>query len=94
MRFGLGFAAGVGLLPNDNTIFWGGYGGSLAIIDLDARTTIACTPNRMTGGTTGDPRVGPGPGVLGLTPNFRFTVGYEPDDEPRRVDVPGGRSSC
>lgn len=51
MRIGLGFALGAGLMPNDNTVYWGGYGGSLAIIDLDARTTIAYTPNRMTGGT-------------------------------------------
>jgi CubicO group peptidase (beta-lactamase class C family) len=55
IRFGLGFALGAGLL-NDNTIYWGGYGGSLAIIDLDAQTTIAYTPNRMTGGTAGDLR--------------------------------------
>lgn len=54
MRWGLGFALGAGLMPNDNTIFWGGYGGSLAIVDLDARTSIAYTPNRMIGGTTGD----------------------------------------
>jgi CubicO group peptidase (beta-lactamase class C family) len=47
IRFGLGFALGAGLLPNENTLYWGGYGGSLAIIDLDARTTIAYTPNRM-----------------------------------------------
>jgi CubicO group peptidase (beta-lactamase class C family) len=55
IRFGLGFALGAGLL-NDNTIYWGGYGGSLAIIDLGAQTTIAYTPNRMTGGTAGDLR--------------------------------------
>jgi CubicO group peptidase (beta-lactamase class C family) len=55
MSFGLGFALGAGIMPNDNTIFWGGYGGSLALIDLDARTTIAYTPNRMTG-TVGDLR--------------------------------------
>ena len=64
MRFGLGFALGAGLMPNDDTIFWGGYGGSLAIIDLEARTTIAYTPNRMTGGTAGDLR------ALGLAMAF------------------------
>jgi CubicO group peptidase (beta-lactamase class C family) len=47
MRFGLGFALGNGLMPNENTLYWGGFGGSLAIIDLDARTTIAYTPNKM-----------------------------------------------
>jgi CubicO group peptidase (beta-lactamase class C family) len=56
LRFGLGFALGAGLLPNDNTLYWGGYGGSLAIIDLDARTAIAYTPNRMIGSATGDMR--------------------------------------
>ena len=56
MRFGLGFALGAGIMPNVNTIFWGGYGGSLAIADLDARTTIAYTPNRMAGGPAGDLR--------------------------------------
>ncbi len=50
ISFGLGFALGAGLLPNENSIYWGGNGGSLAIIDLDAHTTIAYTPNRMAGG--------------------------------------------
>jgi CubicO group peptidase (beta-lactamase class C family) len=56
MTFGLGFAVDTGLLPNPNTLFWGGAGGSLAIVDLDARTTIAYAMNRMTGTTTGDSR--------------------------------------
>ena len=43
-------------LPNPNTIFWGGYGGSLVIIDMDARTTFAYAMNRMVGTTTGDVR--------------------------------------
>jgi CubicO group peptidase (beta-lactamase class C family) len=56
ISFGLGFALGAGLLPNENSLYWGGNGGSLAIIDLDARTTIAYTPNRMHGGVSGDMR--------------------------------------
>jgi CubicO group peptidase (beta-lactamase class C family) len=64
MRFGLGFALGAGLMPNDNTIFWGGYGGSLAIVDLDARSVIAYTPNKMSGSTGGDLR------ALGLAMEF------------------------
>jgi CubicO group peptidase (beta-lactamase class C family) len=55
IRFGLGFALGAGLMPNDNTLYWGGYGGSVAVIDLDARTTIAYTPNKMAS-TTADMR--------------------------------------
>jgi CubicO group peptidase (beta-lactamase class C family) len=54
MRFGLGFALDTGLMPNPNTIFWGGFGGSLALIDLDARTTMAYAMNKMSGTTTGD----------------------------------------
>jgi CubicO group peptidase (beta-lactamase class C family) len=57
-RFGLGFGlAGPSLpAPNPNTIFWGGYGGSLAIIDMDARTSFGYAMNRMAPTTTGDMR--------------------------------------
>jgi CubicO group peptidase (beta-lactamase class C family) len=57
-RFGLGFglAGGVVPLPSPNTIYWGGYGGSLAIIDMDARTSFGYAMNRMLGTTTGDTR--------------------------------------
>ncbi len=57
-RFGLGFGLGGGAmpLPNANTIYWGGYGGSLVINDLDARTTFAYAMNKMAGTTTGDMR--------------------------------------
>jgi CubicO group peptidase (beta-lactamase class C family) len=56
IRFGLGFAVNSGFMPNPNTLYWGGYGGSLAIIDLDARTSIAYAMNKMSGTTTGDLR--------------------------------------
>ncbi|HEX4296343.1 MAG TPA: serine hydrolase domain-containing protein [Rhizomicrobium sp.] len=58
VRFGMGFglAGGSVPLPNPNTIFWGGYGGSLVIIDLDARTTFAYAMNKMGATTTGDTR--------------------------------------
>jgi CubicO group peptidase (beta-lactamase class C family) len=56
VRFGLGFAVNNGLLPNPNTIYWGGYGGSLSLIDLDARATFAYAMNKMSGTTTGDMR--------------------------------------
>jgi CubicO group peptidase (beta-lactamase class C family) len=55
-RWGLGFALNGGLLPNLHTLYWGGSGGSLAIIDLDAHTTIAYAMNKMSGTTTGDLR--------------------------------------
>jgi CubicO group peptidase (beta-lactamase class C family) len=49
LRFGMGFALGDGLMPNPNTLYWGGLGGSLAIIDLDARTTFCYVMNKMSG---------------------------------------------
>ena len=49
MRYGMGFALGDGLMPSANTLYWGGYGGSLAIIDLDARTTFCYVMNKMAG---------------------------------------------
>jgi CubicO group peptidase (beta-lactamase class C family) len=56
-RNGLGFAVsgGVFSFPNPNTIYWGGYGGSLAIIDMDARTSIGYAMNKMAQ-TRGDMR--------------------------------------
>ena len=57
-RFGLGFglAGGMMPLPNANSMFWGGYGGSLAIIDMDTRTSFGYAMNKMAGTTTGDMR--------------------------------------
>jgi hypothetical protein len=49
LRFGMGFALGDRLMPNPNTVYWGGYGGSLAIIDFDARTTFCYVMNKMSG---------------------------------------------
>lgn len=58
VRYGLGFGlpGGIANFPNANTIFWGGYGGSLAVIDMDQRATYAYTMNRMASTTTGDTR--------------------------------------
>jgi CubicO group peptidase (beta-lactamase class C family) len=57
-RFGLGFGLPSAAMPfpHANTIYWGGYGGSLAIIDMDARTTFGYAMNRMAPTTTGDMR--------------------------------------
>jgi CubicO group peptidase (beta-lactamase class C family) len=57
-RYGMGFglAGGVLPLPNRNSLYWGGYGGSLAIIDMDARTSFGYAMNRMAPTTTGDMR--------------------------------------
>jgi len=57
-RYGMGFglAGGMVPMPNPNSIFWGGYGGSLVIIDMDARTSFGYAMNRMAPTTTGDLR--------------------------------------
>jgi CubicO group peptidase (beta-lactamase class C family) len=58
VRFGMGFGLPGGMvpLPNPNSMFWGGYGGSMIIIDMDAHTTFGYVMNRMEGTTTGDMR--------------------------------------
>ena len=43
-------------LPSPNTCFWGGWGGSLVIADLDRRICCAYVMNKMGEGTTGDLR--------------------------------------
>ena len=59
VRYGLGF----GLLsewmpvgPNPRTFFWGGWGGSLCVMDLDARVSYSYVMNKMANDTTGDLR--------------------------------------
>jgi CubicO group peptidase (beta-lactamase class C family) len=49
LRFGMGFALGDHLMPNPNTLYWGGLGGSLTIIDLDAHATFCYVMNKMSG---------------------------------------------
>ncbi len=59
MRFGLGFGLNsleTPISPNPNVCFWGGWGGSVIIIDQDARMTIAYMMNKMHQGLTGDLR--------------------------------------
>ena len=56
LRHGIGYGLPGDLLPlpNPRTCFWGGWGGSLVVNDLDARMTVAYVMNRMGDGTTGD----------------------------------------
>ncbi|MEY2926629.1 MAG: hypothetical protein RL367_1106, partial [Pseudomonadota bacterium] len=58
VRFGLGFGLPGEMipLPNPNTIYWGGYGGSLIVIDMDARATYSYVMNKMNSGLMGDTR--------------------------------------
>ena len=54
--FGLGFGIRGALMPNPNTIYWGGYGGSVAIVDMDAHISMSYVMNKMAGTTMGDTR--------------------------------------
>ena len=59
LRWGLGFmlsSAELPLGPNPRTFGHGGWGGSLAFADLDARVSWAYVMNKMSPGTTGDLR--------------------------------------
>jgi len=58
VRFGMGFglAGGMTPLPNDSSCYWGGYGGSIIIIDMENRATYSYVMNKMEGTTSGDVR--------------------------------------
>ncbi len=59
IRWGLGFgltAKEMPLGPNPRTFFWGGWGGSLVLVDLDAKLAFAYVMNKMGATTLGDPR--------------------------------------
>ncbi|MGH2602735.1 MAG: serine hydrolase domain-containing protein [Dehalococcoidia bacterium] len=59
LRFGMGYGLSSAELPmgtGERVCFWGGWGGSLIVADLDARMTVAYVMNRMGEGTVGDAR--------------------------------------
>ncbi|TQN35688.1 CubicO group peptidase (beta-lactamase class C family) [Blastococcus colisei] len=60
LTFGIGYALTptetVPYLPAGRVAFWGGWGGSLAVMDLDRRLTITYLMNRMAPGIIGSPR--------------------------------------
>ncbi|MDE0514957.1 MAG: serine hydrolase, partial [Acidimicrobiaceae bacterium] len=58
LRHGLGFGFQLGetFTTEPGQMFWGGWGGSLAAIDLDARLSIAYVMNRMDADLMGDMR--------------------------------------
>ncbi|MBX7448364.1 beta-lactamase family protein [Mycolicibacterium sp. 3033] len=60
LRFGLGFGLptpeSVPAVPAGRVCWWGGWGGSLVVMDLDRRATFAYVMNKMGAGTTGTSR--------------------------------------
>ncbi len=61
MRYGMGFGLSNPTMPvcaNERSFFWGGWGGSLALIDLENRVSIAYVMNRMDADLLGDVRGG------------------------------------
>jgi CubicO group peptidase (beta-lactamase class C family) len=60
MRFGIGYGlpepASLPYLPDGRICFWGGWGGSMIVVDLDRRMTFAYMMNTMAAGLVGCPR--------------------------------------
>ncbi|MEM6557602.1 MAG: serine hydrolase domain-containing protein, partial [Pseudomonadota bacterium] len=59
VNFGMGYGINNPLMPigpNKHIAYWGGYGGSIVLIDQDARLCVSYVMNRMEPGTTGDVR--------------------------------------
>jgi CubicO group peptidase (beta-lactamase class C family) len=60
LRFGIGFALPkpetVPYIPEGKICFWGGWGGSMIVMDLERRLTIGYTMNRMAPGIIGSDR--------------------------------------
>lgn len=59
VTFGIGYGLNsprAPIAPNARVCYWGGWGGSLVVNDLDARMTMAYVMNRMGEGTVGDDR--------------------------------------
>jgi CubicO group peptidase (beta-lactamase class C family) len=58
-RWGIGYCLGspvVPYVPEGRTFFWGGWGGSMIVMDLDRRLTISYMMNRMAPGILGSDR--------------------------------------
>lgn len=59
LRFGIGYALPqpdtFPYIPDGRICFWGGWGGSMIIVDVERRMTIAYMMNKMAGGLVGNP---------------------------------------
>ncbi|WP_234328021.1 serine hydrolase domain-containing protein [Streptomyces sp. NRRL F-2664] len=60
MRWGMGFALPeehtFPYIPDGRVCFWGGWGGSIVVMDLERHLTLAYTMNKMGGGVVGSER--------------------------------------
>ena len=60
LRFGIGYALPeaetVPYLPQGRACYWGGWGGSVILMDLDRRATISYMMNKMAPGLIGSDR--------------------------------------
>jgi len=59
VRHGMGYGlwrAEEPITPSPRTCYWGGWGGSIVTVDMDARVCLAYVPNQMESTTTGDRR--------------------------------------
>jgi CubicO group peptidase (beta-lactamase class C family) len=57
LRFGMGYGLSSEMMPiGPRACYWGGYGGSVIIMDLDTQLTIAYMMNKMESGLVGDMR--------------------------------------
>ncbi len=57
IRFGMGFGLSSETMPvGPETYFWGGWGGSIIVVDLETRMSVAYVMNRMESGLVGDLR--------------------------------------
>lgn len=59
LSLGMGYGLNsefVPMSPNKHTCYWGGYGGSIILVDQDARVCFSYVMNRMEAGLTGDER--------------------------------------
>ena len=57
LRFGMGYGLGNEMMPiGPRACYWGGYGGSLVVMDQETELTVCYVMNRMESGLVGDLR--------------------------------------
>jgi len=57
IRFGMGYGLSNSEMPiGPRSCYWGGYGGSIIVLDQDAELAVCYVMNRMETGVVGDPR--------------------------------------